>query len=256
MLTNGSAFVRQGSWSRDGRYLVYSAGDGLQQDIWVAGDKPYNLTKGGPGSWSWPVFSYDGSTIFAIQRSVRPELVRLDGNTNHWQTEWQGAAAFELDYSRDATWVVYTRFPDHTLWKSHRDGTGRSQLTDAQLEAHQAHWSPDGTRIAFMAKNAKGQWRIWQVAANGGKPEQLLENGEDQGTPTWSADGSKLIFGDFLGRRPGAEMCIHQLDLKTRKLTDVPGSKGLWSPRWSPNGLWVAAIAFRFRRAGWNAWRI
>ncbi len=249
-LSDGHASTGEGSWRRDGRYFVYSAKTGLRQDLWLTLEKPYRLTNAGLDSWRSPVFSRDGSTIFAIHDLVRSELVQFDRKSDSWQPEWQGAAAFELDYSRDRKWVVYTRFPDHTLWKSRLDGTGRAQLTDAAVEAHQPHWSPDGAAVAFMGKNSKGQWRVFQVPARGGKTVTVLENGDDQGVPTWSPDGTKLIFGDFPGMRPRSEMCVHEIDMKMHKMSDVPGSKGLWSPRWSPNGLYIAAITVDSRALG------
>jgi len=249
-LSGGHTWTSEGSWSRDGKNFVYTAGSSLQRDLWIVRDKPFRLTNGGPGSWGWPIFSHDGSTIFAAHRSVRSELVRLDENSNSWQPEWRGAAAFELDYSRDAKWAAYTRFPDHTIWKARPDGTDRVQLTNAQVEAHQPHWSPDGTQVAFMGKNKKGQWRVMQVPANGGIPEELFPNGQDQGVPTWSPDGSKLIFGDLLGRRGRDQMGFHEIDVKAKKLVDMQGSRGLWSPRWSPNGKYIAAITSESRALG------
>jgi len=51
----------------------------------------------------------------------------------------------------------------------------------------------------------------------------------------WSSDGTSLIFhsgmADFLSTSPRA---IHLLDLKTRPISTVSGSEGLYSPRWSP----------------------
>jgi hypothetical protein len=38
-------------------------------------------------------------------------------------------------------------------------------------------------------------------------------------------------------------MKIHQLDLRTRQVTDIPDSAALWTPRLSPDGRYVAAVA-------------
>jgi WD40 repeat protein len=35
---------------------------------------------------------------------------------------------------------------------------------------------------------------------------------------------------------------LHVLDLKSRQVLTLPGSKGMWSPRWSPNGRFIAAL--------------
>jgi Tol biopolymer transport system component len=153
-------------------------------------------------------------------------------------------AAFELDYSRDAQWVAYSYFPDHMIWKAKADGSGQVKLTDPDtvLEAHQPHWSPDGSHIAFMGRNKHGQWRVFQVPSNGGVPEELLSTGESWGVPTWSQDGRFLSFGERFSAKRRAEMAIHLLDLRDRRVSEIPGTKGLWSSRWSRDGRYIAAI--------------
>ena len=56
-------------------------------------------------------------------------------------------------------------------------------------------------------------------------------------------DGERIAFGDVpaaYGLATGGE-CIHIYDLAKRTTTDVPGSVGLWSSRWSPDGRFIAA---------------
>jgi Tol biopolymer transport system component len=52
------------------------------------------------------------------------------------------------------------------------------------------------------------------------------------------------------------------LDLKTHQTSAVPGSDGLFSPRWSPDGRYIAALSrdnttvklFDFRSQKWSDW--
>jgi len=52
------------------------------------------------------------------------------------------------------------------------------------------------------------------------------------------------------------------LDMKTHKLSTLPGSEGLFSPRWSPDGRYVAALSpdftkvmlFDFQTQQWTTW--
>lgn len=256
-ISDGQKFVRSGIWSGDGKYFFYEAGTDAHEDIWgvkeggwslsFSAAKPFRLTTGEPGSWRWPAPSRDGSTILAVNRAIRSELVHFDEDTRSWKPEWDGLPAYELDYSRDRQWVTYTYLPDHTIWKARPDGTGRVRLSPTGVEAHQPHWSPNGTRIAFMGQNAKGQWRIFQVATGGGPMEESVPDGEDQGVPTWSSDGHFIIFGERLSAKPREEMSIHLIDLKSRRISDVAGTKGLWSPRWSPDGQYISAVTSDFR---------
>ena len=45
-------------------------------------------------------------------------------------------------------------------------------------------------------------------------------------------------------------MGFHEIDVKAKKLVDMQGSRGLWSPRWSPNGKYIAAITSESRALG------
>jgi len=249
LLSSGSDNAYAGTWSRDGRYFVYQAGSSSHQELWVARGRahlPVRLTNGAL-SWRWPAFAAENNTLFAIGQHERSELDRYDRRAKVWRPLWNGISAYELDYSRDRAWVVYVRFPDHTLWKSKADGTERVQLMRPTVLVHQPHWSPDGTRIAFMGQKKSGEWRVFLFPADGGPLEEALPRGEDQGVPTWSPDGNSIVFGDLLYRKPGPQMSIHVLDLRTHQASELPGSKGLWTPRWSPDGKYISALTYNFK---------
>jgi Tol biopolymer transport system component len=76
------------------------------------------------------------------------------------------------------------------------------------------------------------------VSAAGGTPEQVTTGENNEGDVGWSPDGNSLVFG-WVGAGTGS---IHLLDMKTRKVSVLPGSDGLFSPRWSPDGRYIAAI--------------
>jgi Tol biopolymer transport system component len=59
--------------------------------------------------------------------------------------------------------------------------------------------------------------------------------------PTWSHDGKSIAFS-----RGGAEnpsyADVEILDLASHQAKKVVGSEGMWSPRWSPDGQYIAAL--------------
>jgi Tol biopolymer transport system component len=82
------------------------------------------------------------------------------------------------------------------------------------------------------------------VSADGGKQELLIKDDRNVADPGWSADGREIVFGrepDSMGKENGPR-AIELFNLQSRVRTTVPHSEGLFSPRWSPDGKWIAAL--------------
>jgi Tol biopolymer transport system component len=240
-----------GSWTSDGRFFVFQAQSGFQSQIWVSDGgsarqpRSYLLTNDAR-SWRSPAVAPGAYTVFAVGAQSQGELVSLPPSGAGSQRVLPGVSGYELDYSRDGSAVAYARFPDHTIWRSKPDGSDLHQLSPAGIEAHQPHWSPDGTRIAFMGKKAgrDTRWRIYIVPSPGGSLDEPLPGGDDQGVPTWSGDGRSLIFGDLRAPAGFEHALIHELDLRTFALSTIPTPVGLWTPRTSPDGRYLAAVSY------------
>jgi hypothetical protein len=52
-------------------------------------------------------------------------------------------------------------------------------------------------------------------------------------------DGKSIVFGKF---EADGSSAIYNLDLKTRGLSTIPGSEGLFSPRVSQDGRYISAL--------------
>jgi DNA-binding winged helix-turn-helix (wHTH) protein/Tol biopolymer transport system component len=251
-ISRGHQVVADSAWSPSGRYFFFEAGTVPNIDIWVISEPrsrpfedhvPRQLTKGGLGWWQFPCSNpYDESILFALNRDTRSDLVRYNGASQTWTSEWESIPGEDVSWSSDGQWVAYTRLPDYSIWKSRRDGNTRIRLTAPGFEAHQPQWSHDNNRIAFMGKNGAGRWRVYQALASSGSTDELFPQGEDQGVPTWSPNDCCLVFGERMTEKPRADMSIHKLDIASRTVSEIPGSKGLWSPRWSPDGKYILAI--------------
>jgi Tol biopolymer transport system component len=110
-------------------------------------------------------------------------------------------------------------------------------------------WSPDGKRIAFSGQTRdQSHWSIYVVPGEGGTPEKLESGPDDVGDVGWSPDGERLIFGALgngqLNAPDAGKHSIYLFDLRTRQVSELPGSKGFFSPRWSPDGQYVVAMPF------------
>ena len=63
--------------------------------------------------------------------------------------------------------------------------------------------------------------------------------------PNWSPDGTKIIFSN---ESNDVSSAIHVLDVDSRKVSNLPESQGLYSPRWSPDGRYVSAFSADSKR--------
>jgi eukaryotic-like serine/threonine-protein kinase len=235
-----------GRWTPDGRYFVFVSTNSKGTNIWVLPEHhaflrngssvPLQLTTG-PLSFSRALPSRDGGKLFVLGTQPRGELVRYDARSRQFLPFLSGIFASELDFSTDGQWITYVAYPDYTLWRSHADGSDRLQLTYPPTEAHLPRWSPHGKQIAFIGVH-DNNWKVFLMSAQGGTPQELLpQEKEDEADPVFSSDGAQLAFGDVGGRR-----AIQLVDLQTHRVSSVPGSEGLFSPRWSPDGRYLAAL--------------
>jgi eukaryotic-like serine/threonine-protein kinase len=234
-----------GVWTPDGKHFLFSS----QGSIWEFHDKsgwlrngknePSQLTSGPLALFS-PLPGRDGKKLFLVGRRPRGELVRQDSGSDHLAPFLSGISAEHLSFSQDGRRVAYVSFPDGILWRSKADGTERLQLSNSPLYASLPRWSPDGKRIAFFSVTSGKAPRIYVVSADGGTPQELLpDDDHPQADAYWSPDGSALVFGSpYASSSKG----IRVLDLKTRAITTLPDSQDLFSPRWSPDGRYIAAV--------------
>jgi serine/threonine protein kinase len=191
-----------GRWSPDGKYLVYGTAHRQGSDLWALPMQtgffrrvrtPIRLTAG-PLEYSGAGLSRDGKQIFAIGTMRRGELVHYDVQTHQFLSFLGGISAIGPTFSKDGKWMVYTSYPDHTLWRSRADGTERTQLTYAPMKVQSPSISPDGNKAAFTS----AQYDIYMVGADGGAPQKIAEHSLG---PNWSPDGNVLLFTSYAPER-------------------------------------------------------
>jgi len=254
-----------GQWTPDGQFFVFLAGEGPPgNQIWALDERrglfrrpaaePIQLTSG-PTNWGSPLPSKDGKKIFSSGFTDRGELVRFDSKSGHFEPFLKGISAEFVDFSRDGKSVVYVSFPEGILWRANLDGSKPVQLTEPPVHPLQPRWSPDGSKILFMATSPGGPFRSYMatspgdsfrsyiVSSMGGTPRLLLPE-EEKGAEddsNWSPDGRKIALSNRQSVRSLQPVAIRILDLASHHVSALPGSTGFWSARWSPNGRFVAA---------------
>ena len=237
-----------GEWTPNGRFFVFQDRQNGRLDLWTIAegksswwrkreDKPVQLTSG-PLDFQYPLPSKDGRQIFSTGTTRRAEVVRYDQHNGEFIPYLAGISAETLAFSRDGDWVAYTSYPDGNLWRSKADGSQRLQLTFPPLRPFLPRWSPDGKQIAFSAKLPYTPWNIYLVSSEGGTARRMLPSGNTQIDANWSSDGNSLVFGStVIPTKP-----IYTIDIRSKRVSTLPGSTGLYSPRWSRDGRYIAAL--------------
>src|SRR5215469_1947392 len=234
-----------GSWTSDGKYFVFES----QGQIWASRQtdsllhkvsrEPVQLTSGAV-SYLFPTPGKDGKTIFAVESIQRGELNRYDSGIKQFEPFLNGISAQDEAFSKDGEWVAYVGYPDGILWRSRVDGSDKLQLSSPPVYALNPCWSPDGKEIVYSGIEKGRPTRIYEVSDSGGTSQELMPNANgNQGDPGWSSNGDRLIFG---GTGVAGANGIHILDFQTHQVSNIAGSNGMYSPRWSPDGRYILAL--------------
>ncbi len=243
-----------GSWTADGRYYVFQSARSGDSNIWAIREhgglfggakRPIPITNG-PLDYEAPITGREGDRTFFIGLSSQSELLRYDPNARLFVPYGAPLSnAQRVEFSRDGQWVAWIRQDDGSLWRSRTDGTGRMQLTSRPMQVFMMHWSPDARRLVLMARQPGMPWKIYTMDSDGGHLQQVLEEQRSEADPDWSPDGKTLVFGRLpdLMAEAAEPKAIYRVDLASHQVTELPGSNGLFSPRWSANGKYIAALS-------------
>jgi len=242
-----------GNWTPDGQYFVFqsSHSDITHSEIWVERERPWYMADreprqitNGPLDYQAPSTAPGSDRVYFIGATSQYELLRAMPKSSTFTTLDPTLSAASLaQYSPDGQWVAWVNAADNSLWRSRIDGSERIELTTLPQRIFTMKWSPDNRRLAVMGLEPGKPWKIYLIDAEGGKLTPVLNEDRNEADPAWSPDGQSIVFGRLPNRMDnGQPKAIYLLNLQTRKVTEIPGSTGLFSPRLSPDGRYIAAM--------------
>jgi len=240
-----------GSWTADGNFFIFLSGEPWTQkgsELFARDERhnwlrqvptmPVQLTSG-PVRWDPPIAGKDAKKFFAPAETDRGELARWDAQSHVFEPFLGGISGEGVTFSRDGREIAYVSYPEGDLWKANADGSNRQQLTGQNLNVYLPRWSSDGTQILYVASPGD-HTELFVISSQGGAPQRLFPaDNIPRDDADWSSDGKQIVFDSPGGWNP--KSAVYLLDIPSKKVTTVPGSVGLFSPRWSPDGRFIAA---------------
>ena len=252
-VTSGPADDDQPAWSPDYKDVVFSSNQlGGRTLFTVTADglsllTPITTSVNGSVD-DHPTWSPDGSRIY-FQRSV------LDAN-NVWHTDiywvspfggpitkvthYRGQNFFDPSVSPDGTKILVTRLATNSVADAHlatinANGGGLTQITSDPKGEMSGAWSPDGTKIVFIANAGYVDSReIATVNADGTGRKTIVARAGTQEHPSWSRDGSGIVFVDFGGvNKWGWLFSVKPDGTNLTQLEQTYDLGSYYSPSWS-----------------------
>ncbi len=240
-----------GDWTADG-YFVFQSAHGGRPNLWGLHEPtffsprqspPFEITDG-PLDYFAPVPSPKGDQLFAIGAHTRRELFHYNQTSHRAETALNNLSARRVEYAHHSELIAWVSATDGTLWRGRENGTERMQLIPSPLTVYMARWSADDRRMLVMAKQPGTPYKIYTVSSDGGDLQPVLEESRNQADPDWGPGGTAIVFGRFpnYAAEATSPKDIRILDLNTKNVTLLPDSTGMFSPRWSPDGRYIAAM--------------
>ena len=140
----------------------------------------------------------------------------------------------------------------HALYLIGPDGADERLLT-SEVPVARPVWSPDRTRIAFIAGNPNDPHTaaaLYVIGSDGTGLAMLTGAVHPNAVPAWSPDGTRIAYTSVARwhlRREQGLLTVHVVDVATGVDTDVTGStrRHAMTPTWSPTGDRLAFVSRR-----------
>ncbi|HET7693454.1 MAG TPA: amidohydrolase family protein [Gemmatimonadota bacterium] len=171
---DGEGFDGQGAWSPDGRTVAFTRA-------------VVQVENGEASGWSEVALVDVGSGDIRSLRIEGPQ--ERDVRDPAWSPD--GARiAFVNAWARDGD--------GGRVWSVGAEGGTAAPLTPEGVSALAPAFSPEGERLAFLARDPAGHWQVWvtsTIPESAGEPRAVTDHRDVAPTRVrWSPDGEELLY--------------------------------------------------------------
>lgn len=236
-LTKSGSLSINPSWSRDGRYLYYTAYLMGAPDLYLLDLTTWKtwIVSRSPGINLSGRDSPTGKELLVtLSKDGNPEIYRMDKGTRALTRLTENRAIDVAPvWSPDARRIAFVsdRAGNPHLFVMDRDGGGVKRITHSGSHNGDPDWSPKGDLIAFTGKDERGVFQVYVVDPEGRDVRQLTFGSRDTLDPTWSPDGRFLAVSSTREGKSG----IYVFRLGSQEFRRVsPAGEEAFQPAWSP----------------------
>jgi len=209
-------------------------------------------------------WSPDGKKIAFVAKSGKGDILYVldvgrDRVTKRFNTKLNGLSY--PSWSPDGKSIAFTGLMEgkSDLYLLNLDTDAVTRLTDDLYDDIEASWSRDGKLIAFASdrrfpfslkairkREGIGTYAVYTIDPATREIKRIVDTGGDDRNPTWSPDGSRMIFTS--SPDGVSNLFVYDFtDSSLVQLTDVLG--GVFSPDWSATDRLAFSL---FSDAGWD----
>lgn len=192
-------------------------------------------------------------TVVNQEKGIDVWVIDRDGNNQRMLINCGTDRCSAIDWSPDGNQIAYSRIEASQLledpysaprtWLADTS-TGETMrlYADSQKMGYGPDWSPTGTKLTY-SDGSNSRLVVLDMISG----DELFIPNQSGRIGSWSPDGNRLVFSDFLITESGASEVVYLVDFGTEDIINLfghrPNESSYSGPVWSPTGEWIMANA-------------